>query len=61
MFRNKILVMSHKRIHKQAKVDQPTNNQEILQQEASLQFVDSNMEFVNILVLAENNELPSTI
>ncbi|EFX81942.1 hypothetical protein DAPPUDRAFT_241808 [Daphnia pulex] len=53
--------MSHKRIHKQAKVDPSTTNQEILQQEASLQFVDSNMEFVNILVLAENNELPGTI
>jgi len=62
MFRNKILVMSHKRIHKQAKVDQSTINQDTLQQpEASLQFVDSNMEFVNILVLSENNELPNTI
>jgi hypothetical protein len=53
--------MSHKRIHKQAKVDTSAINQEITQQqEASLQFVDSNMEFVNILVLGEN-ELPNTI
>lgn len=62
VFRNKILVMSHKRIHKQAKLDQSTRNQEGTQHhEANLQFVDSNMEFVNILVLAGNNELQNAI
>lgn len=54
--------MSHKRIHKQSKTDQAiTSNVEgSLQQqpeETSLQF-DSNMGFVNILVLTESNELP---
>lgn len=54
--------MSHKRIHKQAKLDQSTRNQEGTQHhEANLQFVDSNMEFVNILVLAGNNELQNAI
>lgn len=61
MFRNKILVMSHKRIHKQLKAEPPLNNQINLQPKedvASLQFVDNSMEFVNILVLAEGTDLP---
>ncbi len=60
MFRNKILVMSHKRIHKQSKTDQVTTNQGNLQEqqeETVLQYSESNMGFVNILVLAEGSEL----
>lgn len=58
MFRNKILVMSHKRIHKLTKPDQLSEIQgDLQQQEAGIQLVDNNIGFVNILVLADNTEL----
>lgn len=50
--------MSHKRIHKLTKADQLSETQGSLQQqEVGIQLVDSNMGFVNILVLADNTEL----
>ena len=58
MFRNKILLLSHKRIHKQIKVNASSNIQEnvLADEEPGQQFVDNNIGFVNIIVLTDNTE-----